>query len=57
MFIIVKNNNEEFIKYCKNSKIDNYILENNNKYLDILLGDVNFKKRRKDIFPVRKTIK
>ena len=51
---IYKKNNEEFIKYCKNSKIDNYILENNNKYLDILLGDINFKKEEKISFPLEK---
>ena len=53
-FNINKKNNEEFFKYCKEAKIENYILLNNNKYLDILIGDVDFKKEEKISFPVNK---
>ena len=51
---IYKKNNEEFIKYCKKTKIDEYILENNNKYLDILLDDTNFKKEEKILFTLER---
>ena len=51
---ICKKNNEEFLKYCKEAKIEDYILENNNKYLDILIGDVDFKKEEKISFPLQR---
>ena len=53
-FNIYKKNNEEFLKYCKETNIEDYILENNNKYLDILIGDADFKKEEKISFPINR---
>ena len=47
-------NIEDFRNYCKTSKIENYIIENNNKYLDIIIGDADFKKIEKISFPLQK---
>ena len=51
---IFQKNNEEFRKYCKQSKIEDYIIENNNKYLDIIIGDVDFSKIQKISFPLQR---
>ena len=51
---IYKKNNEEFIKYCSKANIKDYILEYNNKYLDILIGDIDFKSEEKISFPLQK---
>ena len=49
---IYKKNKAEFKKYCKEAKIEEYILENNNMYIDILLDDINPKKEEKINFPL-----
>ena len=49
---IYKKNKAEFKKYCKEAKIEEYILENNNMYIDILLDDINQKKDEKINFPL-----
>ena len=49
---IYKKNNVEFKKYCKKAKIEEYILEHNNMYIDILLDDFNIKKEEKITFPL-----
>ena len=49
---IYKKNKAEFKKYCKEAKIEEYILENNNMYIDILLDDINPKKDEKINFPL-----
>jgi len=51
---IFKKNNEEFIEYCKEANIEEYILENNNKYLDILSNNTNFKKENIISFPLQR---
>ena len=49
-----KKNNESFKNYCKNAKIEDYLLENNNKYLDILIDNNTFMKEEKIAFPLEK---
>ena len=51
---IYKKNNKEFIQYCKEANIQDYMLENNNKYLDIIIGDIDLKKEEKISFPLEK---
>ena len=49
-----KKDNNKFKQYCKDSKIEEYLLENNNKYLDILIDDNDFTNDEKISFPIEK---
>ena len=49
-----KKNDQEFRNFCKNACIDDYLLENNNKYLDILINKDDFSKDETIRFPLEK---
>ena len=49
-----KKSNEKFKEYCKNAEIEEYLLDNNNKYLDILIVNDDFSKEVKIDFPKEK---
>ena len=49
-----KKDNEKFKTYCRSANIEEYLLENNNKYLNILIDNDTFNKEEKIDFPVGK---
>ena len=52
--IYCKKNDEKFRNFCKNACIEDYLFENNNKYLDILIDNNDFSKEQKINFPLEK---
>lgn len=49
-----KKNKEKFKNFCKNANVHDYLIENNNKYLDLLIDDNDFMKEEKISFPLEK---
>lgn len=49
-----KKNKEKFKNFCKSANIEEYLIENSNKYLDILIDNNDFSKEEKISFPLKK---
>ena len=49
-----KKDKEKFKNYCRDANIEEYLLENNNNYLDILIDNNDFTKEEKIAFPLEK---
>ena len=51
---ICEKDKDKFRKFCQKENIEEYIFENNSKYLDLIIEDNDFKNEEKIIFPTEK---